>query len=149
MVELFFQLQQDEDGWPPVAVEGLWCQSLDDGHFRVETCPLFVKNVSVGDVITVQHDEQGEIVSHTLVTPSENSTLWIIFWNDGGVEPTLQKLRSLGCDTATLEGYEPKLCSVNVASSIAMPDVDAVLAPLEEAKQIAVAYPSFRHDDGG
>ena len=148
MIALSFQLQQDEDGWPPAAVECLWCEPQGD-HYRVETCPLFVKGISVGDLIDVQKDDQGDVVSFCVVRPSKNTTLWIIFWDESKVEPTLQELHKLDCDTTgPLEGWKTKLCSVNVPSSTSMTDVDALLEPLEELEQIALACPSNRHDKG-
>jgi hypothetical protein len=48
-VELVFALAPEE-GWPPVATECLPCMRSGDG-FRILVAPLFVKGVSVGDVI--------------------------------------------------------------------------------------------------
>jgi len=147
VVELLFQLEQDEDGWPPVAVEGLWCEP-QDSSYRVQTCPLFVKGVSVGDLIEVEQDQQGEVLSFTVLRPSENSTVWVIFWDESKIEPTLAELRALDCDTTgPLGGWKTKLCSVNVPRSVSLTEVDALLEPLEELEQIAVAYPSNRHGD--
>jgi hypothetical protein len=144
VIELLFQLEQDEDGWPPVAVEGLWCEP-HDGSYRVETCPLFVKGLSVGDLIDVEQDERGEVLSFDVVRPSRNSTVWIIFWDESKVEPTLAELGFLDCDTTgPLGGWKPKLCSANVPGNVSLNDVDAALEP-QELGQIAVAYPSNRH----
>lgn len=48
-VHLGFALEID-DGWPPVAVESLPLRVTREGHV-VEAPPLFVKDLSVGDVI--------------------------------------------------------------------------------------------------
>jgi hypothetical protein len=148
MVELLFQLPQDDDGWPPVPVEGLWCEPLN-GDYRLQTCPLFVKRLSVGDVIAVEMNENGDVQDFTVIEPSNNTTVWVMFWNGSILEGVLDQLRSIECDTTgPLQGWETPLCSVNVAAHIDMSKVDAILRPFERAEQIAVAYPSYRHPDG-
>lgn len=147
MIELLFTLRQDEEDWPPVAVEGLWCEPSED-YFRVETCPLFVKGLSIGDTIDVQQDERGRVESFEVVTPSENSTVWLMFWDRTAIDSTLRELRSIGCDTSgPLEGMEAKVCSANVPASVAFAKVDALLEPLEQSDRVAVAHPSHRHPD--
>jgi hypothetical protein len=147
MIELLFQLQQDEDGWPPVAVEGLWCEPLN-GHYRLQTCPLFVKRLSIGDLLAVELDAHEEVHEFKVVEPSANTTVWIMFWDESVLENTLEQLRLIKCDTTgPLTGMETSHCSVNVGAHIDMSDVDEILQPLEGAEQIAVAYPSYRHPD--
>ena len=148
MIELMFKLEQDEDDWPPVGAEGLWCQPVNS-LYRVETCPLFVKGISVGDLIEAEADEDGRVFQFTVAEPSANSTVWLIFWDRSAINPTLQALRSLGCDTTgPPEGTDAKICSVNVPANVDFTKVDAVLQPLEQPERIAVAYPSYRHTDG-
>lgn len=147
MIELLFNLEQDEDDWPPVGAEGLWCEPVNT-RYRLETCPLFVKGLSVGDLLEVEPDDDGSVWQFEVVEPSANSTVWIIFWDRSAIDPALQALRSLGCDTTgPLEGMEAKICSVNVPESLEFTKVDAVLGPLEQSERVAVAYPSYRHTD--
>jgi hypothetical protein len=144
---LLFQLHEDEEGWPPVAVEGLWCEPLD-GLYRVQTCPLFVKGLSIGDLIEVQQDAQHEVAAFTVVQPSGNSTVWVIFWVEPIDEPTLHQLRSAGCETiGPLGGWKTALCSVNVPAEVSFGEVDAILQPLEESGRASAAHPLHRHND--
>ena len=148
MVELLFQLQQDEDGWPPVAVEGLWCEAVGS-LYRVQTCPLFVKGISVGDLIDVQCADEHEVEAFTVSKPSDNTTVWIIFLDPDVIEKSLQQLRSVGCNTTgPLEGWTTKLCSVDVPAGVEMSVVDAIVHPLEQMARVAVAFPSYRHPEG-
>jgi len=147
MRELLFSLEQDEDDWPPFAVEGIWCQP-SDGLYRVKTCPLFVKGLSVDDAIRVKQDDHGDVRSFSVIAPSGNSTIWLIFWDRSAIDVTLQQMRLTGCQTTgPLEGMEAKLCSINVPANIDFAEVDALLKPLEASERVAVAHPSHRHPD--
>lgn len=147
MIELLFELQPDEDGWPPVAIEGLWCDPIH-GHHRVATCPLFVRGLSVGDLIDVRLRSTGEVAHFDVVEASGNSTMWVVFWEKHLAEPILGRLRAKGCDTTTFGGWkEVPHCSVNVPEHVDFAQIDTILEPEERAKRIAVAYPSFRHAD--
>ena len=56
-IELHFILNV-VDEWPPVAIEGVPCIQVEGGY-RIETPPLFVKGLSVGDVISAEFNLDG------------------------------------------------------------------------------------------
>lgn len=140
-MELHFQLEI-EDKWPPVSVEGLPCTPLEDG-FRVEAPPLFIKNLSVGDIISVSQGTEGNILSWSHLTKSGRTTIWLLrIAKSVNMEVILQQLRSLGCNTVQLPQYG--CYSVDVPAECAIQDVDACLTQLDQSC-VAIAYPSFRH----
>ena len=59
--QLTFTLEIDDD-WPPVAVECLPFERVANGY-RALSVPLFVKDLSVGDVIAPEFNDHGEVVS--------------------------------------------------------------------------------------
>lgn len=143
MIELHFNLPIEDD-WPPVAVEGLPCSECADGY-RVEVAPLFVKDLSCGDVISVSLDEQNHVSAWHHVHRSGASTIWLLrMATDPELESVLAGLRHLNCNTVSLQQFG--CYSVNVPPGCNISDVDACLARLDESC-IAVAYPSFRHDE--
>jgi hypothetical protein len=134
-----------EDGWPPVAVESLPFKIKEDG-FRLLNQPLFIKGLSVGDVINATIDDiTKKVSSWDIVSKSNNTTIWLLRMQDTKIiESVLVDLRNLGCDTVSLE--ELGAYSINVPNAIRINDVDVQLGKLDP-KCVAVAYPSFRHSE--
>jgi hypothetical protein len=140
-VELRFPLAV-EDGWPPVSVEGLPFRTTSGGYVST-TPPLFVKNLSVGDVIKAEMDDNGMVESWQHVSKSTNSVVWLLrIGKTDEIDGALERLRSLGCSTAKLPSAGSY--SIDVPGDVSISDVDAVLATLDSTK-VAIAYPSFRH----
>lgn len=128
--------------WPPVAIEGIPCMQVEGGY-RIESPPLFVKGLSVGDVILAEFDLLGNVVAWRLVSRSGRTTAWILRTGAGdNIASVLPCLKSINCEIVAL----PKLgCySVDVPAAVCIADVDACLAHLD-ASSTAVAFPSFRH----
>src|SRR3546814_9556247 len=51
MAKVLFQLEQDEDGFPPIKVEMINAAPLGDGLFKIENAPFFTSNISYNDVV--------------------------------------------------------------------------------------------------
>jgi len=143
--ELLFKLEHEDD-WPPAAVEGIYGEQRD-GSFLALTCPLFVKGLSVGDLIAPQFDDTGEVIGFEVLEPSQHSTVWMIASDQTLREKLLAALRELGCNTVSAPASMRSLCAVDVPGEVGIADVDLVLGSFERAGQISLAYPSFRHGD--
>jgi hypothetical protein len=141
-VELKFSLDV-EDGWPPVAVEGLPFTKIDD-TYRLETSPLFVKDLSVGDVIAPIFDENGFISTWVYKKKSNRTTIWLLRIADGGnIEKVLAQLRTLDCNTVQLPQYG--CFSIDVPAECPISTIDSCLEQLDR-ERVAIAYPSYRHE---
>jgi len=144
-IELLFKLDCDDE-WPPAAVEGIWGQP-EGSWFRALTCPLFVKGLSVGDVIAPELDNQGEVTAFKVIQPSQNSTVWVIAQDPNVRENLLAAVRALGCNTVGGLHTTPSLCSIDVPANVTIDEIDSILGSLEREEKISIAYPSFRHPD--
>ncbi len=132
------------DGWPPVGVECLPVRETPRGH-EVLAAPLFVRDVSVGDVLLVERDDQERVTSFMHAFRSSHSTIWLLRTGPGvDVEQVLEEVRNVGCSTTALDRLGAY--SICVPSNVAMFDVDSVLDRLPE-DDLAVAFPSFRHPE--
>jgi hypothetical protein len=143
-VSLVFQLDVEDD-WPPVAVESLPFRVAHEGYVAMVP-PLFVKELSVGDVIDVTHEAgSGRVLSWRHVKKSGRSTIWLLRLKpSNAIETALAALRGLGCNTVGLE--DAGVYSVEVPESLPMEAVDAVLGHLD-SDSVAVAFPSMRHQE--
>ena len=135
-----------EDGWPPVAVESLPFHVMPEGYVALVP-PLFVKDLSVGDIIDATLDDAGRrVASWRHVVRSAHTTIWLLRMRGSEtIEVVLDELRRLGCNTVGLE--ESGCYSVDVPESVEIETVDAALEHLD-ADSVAVAFPSMRHHEG-
>ena len=145
LVELKFQLAVD-DGWPPVTAEALWCMLTPTGYL-VESIPLFVKDLSVGDVIDAAPDAEGRVWEWEQVDESNRSTIWLARLSGAGndaILAVLDELHALNCTWAS--AGQLGCYALDVPPECPLGEVDALLARLDPAA-VAVAYPSLRHHD--
>ncbi|MBK9034824.1 MAG: DUF4265 domain-containing protein [Myxococcales bacterium] len=139
---LEFPLDVDED-WPPVSIECMPVRRTASGH-EVLVAPLFVKGLSVGDVIDATR-EGARVLAWRHVSRSKNTTVWLLVVKKeatGGLPNVLAGLRDAGC--GTVEAGSLGAYSINVPDVVSITVVDALLARLDPAS-IAVAFPSMRH----
>jgi len=142
-VSLAFPLEVEE-GWPPVAVEWLPFRVADEGYVATVP-PLFVKDLSVGDVIEVRLEAGDQVQSWLHVARSGRTTIWLLRMQCSStidIDLVLAELRALGCNTVGLE--EAGAYSVDVPDSVPIETVDFALAKLD-SDSVAVAFPSLRH----
>lgn len=133
-----------EDGWPPVATECLACEQLPSGY-RVLSAPLFVKDLSVDDVIEVTETTDGLALAWRHVSRSQRSTIWLLrLAETSQLETVLGHLRDLGCNTSSAGTLGCH--SVDVPREVDMAVVDRYLNELDSAA-IAIAFPSFRRNE--
>lgn len=43
-VKILFELEQDEDGYPPASTETLWASRAGDGLFKIDNIPFFARS---------------------------------------------------------------------------------------------------------
>lgn len=142
-VSLKFRLDV-EDEWPPVAVESLPFRRHSTG-LELLTAPLYIKGLSVGDVISADLDGEGFVEAWQHVSRSRRSTIWLLrLKRPNQIEDVLARLRAIGCYSVAFDSGGSY--AVDVPETISMADVDAILAQLD-AEEAAVAFPSMRHPE--
>lgn len=99
-MDLEFPLEVD-DGWPPVAVECIPCAE-EQGSWRVQVAPLFVKDLSVGDLLEATLDDR-RVTAWSHRERSAHTTIWLTRIADGADVTVLDELRALGCGVCTAE----------------------------------------------
>lgn len=133
-----------EDGWPPVALESIPCEMVGDAY-RILDAPLFIKDLSNGDVITVGNWSDGAVVTWTHIHRSGRTTIWLGKGRPNDkLDKALHTLRVMGCNTVSSPATGSY--AIDVPEEVAITDVDACLASLK-GEDIAIAYPSFRHPE--
>lgn len=134
-----------EDGWPPVATESLPFHKVVDGYVAMVP-PLFVKNLSVDDIIDLQVEHgSGLVRSWHHVKKSGRTTVWLLrLRRTNTIDTVLAELRRLRCNTSGLD--DAGAYAVDVPESVPISSVDAALAHLD-SDCVATAFPSMRHQE--
>jgi len=142
-ISLQFPLQVVDD-WPPVGSESLSFEKGTNGY-TLMVPPMFISELSVGDVIDVSDDEFGFVSDWWHLAKSGRSVIWLLRISKGGfLDPILKNLRKIGCNTS---GIESLGCySIDVPENVSMDIVDAILSELDTSAA-AVTFPSFRHPE--
>lgn len=129
--KVFFTLEQDEDGYPPVSAESVWAvQTGLPFEYTLDNIPFFATQATCGDVIRVRPGD-GVLWFDEMVRPSGNSLLRATFFQPTKVRDIREALRSLGCTTEWLEAYH--LIAINIPANISLEQIQAFLEEQAEA----------------
>lgn len=115
-VKVFFHLEQDEDGYPPVATESLWAKRVPEGGYQLDNVPFYAKGVSWNDIVEAQVDDEGALYFTKVIRPSGHSTIRVMIFNEAEVSPLRKELEKLGCDSE--RDYVPQLISVDIPPAV-------------------------------
>ncbi|GEM_PF-3153130 len=145
MNELNFLLERDDD-WPPVSHECLPCIKISDSY-KIDDAPFFIKGLSVGDIIDVKFNEKSEVIDWKIIDKSKRTTIWILRLSIESTEHilnVLSELRNQKCNTSELSQFG--MYTVDVPEDLDIGYIDKCLESFDRSK-VAVAFPSFRHQD--
>jgi Domain of unknown function (DUF4265) len=124
-VKIHFRLVQDEDGYPPVAVESLWAQSgADSEEYVIDNVPFFARDATLGDTVLAR-EKEGHIWFEKLLHRSGNSLVRVVFFDQSCIERVSEHLASLGCSTEYLKGHN--LLAVSIPNTVKLTSVQAAL----------------------
>lgn len=123
---IHFQLDEDADGYPPVAVESVWATpGSKSNEYVLDSIPFFTREATNGDMVKVLKKE-GRFWFESIVKSSNNSLMRVVFFDRGCVEKIRGQLVDLGCSTEYLEIHN--LMSVDIPIEV---DLTAVQKYLE------------------
>jgi Domain of unknown function (DUF4265) len=131
-----------EDGWPPVKAEPVPCRQ-DARGYVVLAAPFFVSGISAGDILDLERNVSGEVTAWSHLAKSRHSTLWLLGPHSRELATELSKLRAAGCSIEDYDG-EP-LSVIDAPPTVATTLIDQCIGAFKN-RQVAVAYPSWRHD---
>lgn len=123
-VKIQFRLRQDVDGYPPVAVEGVWATKAPSGGYTLDNIPFFARDATLGDTVSVTV-EDGTFWFSGVLNRSGNSLLRVVLLDPSRVGELRNGLSGLGCST---EWDQPhNLVGVNVPGAVSLAVVQAYL----------------------
>jgi hypothetical protein len=125
LVKVFFELEQDEDGYPPVTHESVWATQVEQGLYRLGNIPFFARGVAYEDIVSAVRKDDGTLGFVDVVQPSGHSTLRVIAYEESDAPVLRRKLEKFGCDTE--QSHIPNLFAVDVPPSVPLDAVRHLL----------------------
>jgi len=143
LVKVAFELQQDEEGYPPDKWETLWASVTgQNGSYCIDNIPFYAKGISSGDLVYAENRE-GQLVFIRLIQPSTNSVFRLYVADENDVKSARDSFRELGCESE--QSHIPKLFAVEIPGSVAIDPVAALLESGAEAGRWEYEQGVLRH----
>ena len=95
-VKMLFRLEPDNDGYPPVSVEGLWVRPLTSGNVVLDNIPFYARGIAPGDELRVSTNAAGESWFESLVKSGGESVFRIHASNEREAAAIREELLELG-----------------------------------------------------
>lgn len=141
-VKIFFQMQQDEDGYPPITVESVWAMPSENvDEYVLNNIPFFFREATFEDTVKAQ-EKNGQLWFERLTVNSSNSLIRVVFHDRECESRIEQELTKLGCEVEYFEQYN--LLAVSIPGDIKLSDVQAYLASEADAGTIGYEEPILR-----
>ncbi|MCH8179492.1 MAG: DUF4265 domain-containing protein [Proteobacteria bacterium] len=131
-----------EDGYPPVASEGLWATPLDSGDFRIDNIPFYVPGLALGDTVSVE-EEDGILYGTGVVEQAGHSTVRVVFFDAAVVDEVRAALVVLGCGWENMK--DATFTAVDVPPEADYDDVVALLSARADADQLDFEESCIQH----
>lgn len=121
-VKVGFALENEINTWLPksskLQYEWLWAKPVGDHKFELQNIPIYILNVSLGDVVQAIPNQKGELIFSKVLDRSGNSSVLISFAgstiNLTEFNSLRKKLYDLGC---LEEKWDEKLVAYSIPSS--------------------------------
>jgi hypothetical protein len=125
LVKVFFRLEKDKDGYPPVEVESLWAIPREDG-FELDNIPFYARGVALGDVVKVEKAEDGGLEFTEVVRRGGHSCyrIWLLKKRPDDPQFTFEELKDLGL---RVEMDLNHVMAIDVPPNVSLESVDGFL----------------------
>lgn len=135
-----FDLEQNEDGFPPISVELLNARLVRDNVFQIQNAPFFAEDISYNDeVIASPTTVPGQYKFEAVVHESDFSSISIILLDASADEFLMDVLRGKDCVIEYGEFGPYRVLAVAIPTETAFKEVAAQLQSLEDRGSISYA----------
>jgi hypothetical protein len=121
---ILFELEQDEDGYPPVGAETVWATHDGENRYVIDNTPFFATAATLGDVVEAT-EEDGMLRYKATIKRSGNSLIRIVYCDGTDPSELRNHLKTLGCSTEWDENHH--LIALNIPPSVNLEEVQAFL----------------------
>jgi hypothetical protein len=142
-VKVFFEIEQDDDGYPDCTVESMWAMSTDvPGEYTIDNIPFYARVATCGDIVRVRVDAEGVRWFESVVREAECSLMRVIVRDEANLPGVISDLQALGCEIERANG---RLFAVSIPFAVELEKVQAWLAEREGGGMLYYEEPILRH----
>lgn len=143
-VKIYFELAQEQEGYPPDKYESLWAVEVGPGEFQVDNIPFYVRGISSGDIVAADRDVEGHLHFKSLIRSSGNSVFRLYVFDEGRVPELRKLLGGLGYESELSQ--IPNLIAVEISASKPIhPFLDLIVQKSEQG-QLEYQEGALRHE---
>ncbi len=142
-VKVYFELPEEQEGYPPDRVESLWAEQVDPGDFKIDNIPIYVRGIASGDIVAADPDDEGQLQFKKLLRSSGNSVFRLYVFDEQEVLSLRRTLRDIGYESE--QSHVPNLVAVEIpANKPIQPFLDLIVKQAEE-KHLEYQEAALRH----
>lgn len=135
---IFFELEQDEDGYPPAATESVWAIPQGGDLYKIDNIPFFIREATLDDVVEAV-EQDGALTYKATISRSGNSLIRVVYYKGTDPSELREQIKALGCSTEWDDNHH--LISVNVPPHVKLTDVQAFLQQGSEQERFDYEEP--------
>lgn len=129
-LKIIFNIEQDEDGYPPVSFESLWAFPLNNGNYIIDNIPFFIYGIAAGDEISALNIEQ-EFFFDKLIRHSGSSVFRVFSKQHEKIDEIRKKFIELNCSSEYNEQFN--LIAIEIKKEI---DIFPLLSYLVTSQEL-------------
>jgi len=141
-IKIYFKLEQDEEGYPPVDWETLWAAPKGDDLYVLDNTPFYAQGISSGDTVSATSIND-RLEFSALIAPGGHSTIRVVVFEETLVSTLRTALVELGCSTEL--SNIPTFFSTDVPPTVDYSKVMKLLVFHATSGQIDYEESSFQH----
>ncbi|WP_449434423.1 DUF4265 domain-containing protein [Pseudomonas putida] len=139
--KVFFRLEQDETGYPPASVEGLWAKPVEGGY-EIDSIPFYVYGIAPQDLISTR-DEGGETWFDALRASGGASVFRVIVKPPETLDQVQAALLDFGCSCEVEQAV--RMLAVELPASRSLDTLLYYLITQREAELLDFEEGVLRH----
>lgn len=140
--KIYFQLSQDEDGYPPFSVESVWAEpGVNPDEYILDNIPFFIREATLGDTIRAREQDTQRWFEE-VVRPSAHSLIRIVWLDPAQCDRCTARLVELGCSTEGMPSF--KLLAVSIPPEVKLSEVQGYLGSERDAGVLDYEEPILR-----
>jgi hypothetical protein len=113
-IKIFFELNQEND-WPPYAVESMWGVHLDKDLYQLDNTPFYIRGVSYKDIVIAIKDTEGILQFQKISKESGHSTIRVYLFNELDEELFIKQVNNLNC---SIEKFDSHFFAIDIPPEI-------------------------------
>lgn len=145
LIKILFDVDTGDGELPPVKIESIWAEPLNNCTARLRNVPYFACGVALGDVVEVEVDDDGAYRFLRVSEPGGNSTVHAFIFDEDARKTIIRVLAGAGCtiEIGPIQAY----LAINVSSVEAAEIVRDVINRYSEEDVIEFQVSCSRHGD--